>query len=75
MHHISLQGALWLLVRKGAEVNTQDRVGQTPLHVAAAKNATDCVKVLLPHLHNVNVADCFGRTALHHAAHNGHTEV
>lgn len=62
-------------MKKGAEVNAQDRIRQTPLHVAAANNAIDCVKVLLPHLNDVNVADCFGRTALHHAAHSGHIEV
>lgn len=51
------------------------RLWQTPLHVAAAHDAYNCVERLLSVVPNPNVTDRSGRTALHHAAYNGHTFV
>ena len=34
-----------------------------------------CAELLIPHLPNINVADRPGKTPLHHAAINGHSEV
>lgn len=70
-----MQRSVELLLRKGAEVNAQDRFCQTALHVAAASRAIKCVDILIPYVNSLNVADRFGRTAVHHAVHSGHAEV
>nr|XP_015199568.1 PREDICTED: LOW QUALITY PROTEIN: serine/threonine-protein phosphatase 6 regulatory ankyrin repeat subunit C [Lepisosteus oculatus] len=72
---LSVQKAVSLLLRQGAEINARDKFWQTPLHVAAANRATKCAEALIPLLNSVNVADRTGRTALHHAAHSGHVEM
>lgn len=64
-----------MLIRHSADVNARDKNWQTPLHVAAANKALRCAEVIIPLLSSVNVSDRGGRTALHHAALNGHTEV
>lgn len=71
----SLQRAVSLLLRRGAEANARDKFWQTPLHVASANRATRCAEALLSHLSNLNIADRTGRTALHHAAQSGFQEV
>lgn len=71
----SLQRAVGLLLRRGADANTRDKFWQTPLHVAAANRATRCAEALLTQLSNLNMADRTGRTALHHAAQSGFQEV
>lgn len=43
--------------------------------MAAANKAVKCAEVIIPLLSSVNVSDRGGRTALHHAALNGHVEV
>ena len=60
-----------VLLRHQANVNARDKHWQTPVHVGAAADAVKCLKLLVPVL-NVNVTDRAGRTALHHAAFNGH---
>jgi len=64
-----------LLVRYKADVNAQSVERQTPLHVVAANNSLDSLLCLLPFIDDVDVADSAGRTALHHAAYNGHSQV
>lgn len=64
-----------LLLYHQADITARDRQWQTPLHIAAANNAVDCILLLLNHVPNINVTDRLGRTALHHAAINGHHDV
>lgn len=64
-----------MLIRHSADVNARDKNWQTPLHVASANKALRCAEVIIPLLSSVNVSDRGGRTALHHAALNGHKEV
>lgn len=63
------------MIKHSADVNARDKNWQTPLHVAAANKAVKCAEVIIPLLSSVNVSDRGGRTALHHAALNGHMEV
>ena len=75
MFSINLQETVEILLRHQADVNARDKNWQTPLHVAAANNAVKCADYLIPLLTNVNVSDRAGRTSLHHASFNGHSEV
>ena len=56
------------LIDAGADLDEQDRMGHTPLHVAAAESQTACVEMLLRQGADVNAA-CgpgqFEQTALH----------
>ena len=62
------------LIIAGADPNTTDYKGETPLHEAARRGRDACVRVLIeagggP---NVTASDYFGRTPLHEAALHGH---
>ncbi|KAG7268230.1 hypothetical protein CRUP_033879 [Coryphaenoides rupestris] len=67
--------AVRVLIRHSADVNARDKRWQTPLHVAAARDARRCAALLAPLLCSVNVSDRGGRSALHHAALNGHAQL
>ncbi|WP_257295167.1 ankyrin repeat domain-containing protein [Endozoicomonas sp. YOMI1] len=57
------------LIDSHADANTTDKKGRTPLHIAAAKSRTKCLKKLIKTGGvNINIADKFGWTALHLAA-------
>lgn len=64
-----------MLIKHSADVNARDKNWQTPLHVAAANKSIRCAELIIPMLTSVNVSERGGRTALHHAALNGHIEV
>lgn len=64
-----------MLLSQGSEVETQARLGQTALHVAASNRALRCAETLVPLMRDINITDRNGRTALHHAAYIGDTEV
>lgn len=64
-----------MLLRHESDANARDKNWQTPLLIAASRNAIKCVEFLLTFVSNINVADRGGRTALHHAAFNGHMEA
>lgn len=57
------------LLEAGIDAN-QYGASESPLHVAAALNQHDDVKLLLEHHADVTLTDAMGRTALHHAAAN-----
>ena len=54
-----------LLLDAGAEVNVQDNeFGQTPIFIAAQKNYTDLVSLLVAHRADANIKDIHGETAI-----------
>jgi ankyrin repeat protein len=55
------------LLDLGADVNSQDNLGLTPLHVAASRQDKEIVTLLLAHDAKVNVKDKAERTPLHYA--------
>ena len=63
------------LIEKGADVNTENDWGCTPLHYAADSGYVDIAKLLIEHGADVNAKDSDGWTPLHYALKNGHTDV
>lgn len=57
------------LIEKGAEINSKDKTGQTPLFYAAVANHADNVKLLVEKGAEVNAVDDDGETALHKTLH------
>lgn len=65
-----------LLLERGAEVNSRDQDGQTPLSWAAEKGRESVVQVLLENRAGINSKDNnYGRTPLSWAAEKGHEAV
>ena len=69
-----VQGA-GLLLDRGANPNTSDESGNTPLHDAALRGNQDMVRLLMDKGANPNVVGEKGKTPLHLAAKNGHMDV
>jgi ankyrin repeat protein len=59
----------------GADPDTEDRHGETPLVVATARGDDDIVRLLLSYGAEVNVTDRQGRSAVRVALDEGHAEV
>ena len=55
------------LLDLGADVNVQDKLGLTPLHIAASRQDKEIVAFLLAHNAKVNVQDKAQRLPLHYA--------
>jgi hypothetical protein len=63
------------LLREGANVNTRDEHGFTPLHYAAFSRDADVARLLLEHGADANAKGEGGVTPLHHAAIIGNADV
>ena len=59
----------------GADVNTRDDKGSTPLYLAAENGRLQVVRMLIEHGANVGAEDNQGKTPLHGAAEYGMVEV
>src|SRR5579862_5416564 len=57
-----------LLLKKGADPNSKDRMGRTPLHHAVEGDHTSIIKLLLQSGGKPDIKDEDGSTALHDAA-------
>ena len=64
-----------LLLEKGANINTKDSEGWTPLHHAARSGNEEIIKLLLERGANVNATNNNGTTALMSAAWRGYVEI
>jgi ankyrin repeat protein len=60
-----------LLLRYGADVNSEDKNRESPLQLAASSGRSATVKALLDNGANIDTADCVGWSALHGAVNIG----
>jgi hypothetical protein len=67
--------ALYLLVRRGADVNAADRDGRRALSYAAESGHVEVVRALAELGAEINDVDSAGRTALSYAEVNGHIDI
>jgi len=72
---LGLTSIVQWIIDAGADVNTQNRVGWTPLIFASYNGHKDVVKLLLDNGADVNAKTNIGLTALMWASHNGHKDV
>eukprot|EP00961_Rhodomonas_salina_P225929 3054519-Rhodomonas_salina.1 len=61
-----------ILVREGADINSDDKDGQTALHWACLKGRTKAVAALIDAKADINVQDKWGFTGVMRAAQGGH---
>ncbi|XP_065197625.1 ankyrin repeat, PH and SEC7 domain containing protein secG-like [Sycon ciliatum] len=64
-----------LLIKKGVDVNVQDKYGRTPFHMAAMKGHVSILEYLLSAGHPLEAKDSTGSTPFHFAAYGGHVSV
>lgn len=64
-----------LLLDAGADVNSRNQEGETPLHQAAEDYDKQVAQLLIDHGANVDASNNFGQTPLHAAAMHGAFEV
>ena len=60
--------AVGILMQSGASADNRNKNWETPWHIASAHGAVSCLQKLLPQVHNKNIQDRSGRSALHLAA-------
>ena len=63
------------LIEHGADVNTIDNAGYTPLHVASYQGHTGIVKYLVKHGANVTAKNNMKETPLDVSVKRGHLEI
>ncbi len=78
LHRSAMRGetsAIEMLLKLGADVNSPDQHGKTPLHDACLKGHVDSARLLLDRGAKIGARDEDGATPLHDAALGGNTKV
>jgi ankyrin repeat protein len=79
LHYAAANGhvkTVKFLLKNGAEVNSTDELGFTPLRLAISNNHQNIIEALLDEKStDPNISDIFGLTALHVAAENGNNKT
>ncbi|EAX92282.1 ankyrin repeat protein, putative [Trichomonas vaginalis G3] len=63
-----LSSLLEYFISNGADINSNDEYGCTPLHYAARENSKETAEILISNGANINAKDEYGCTPLHYAA-------
>jgi len=63
------------LLEDGADINTTDELGESPLHIAAVNGHLQAATLLVAKAADVNAGDVRGLTPLHAAAWSGSSEI
>ncbi|UCD81642.1 MAG: ankyrin repeat domain-containing protein [Desulfobacterales bacterium] len=63
------------LLDAGADVNTTDELGETPLHIAAVRGYSQAASLLIAEGADINAGDVRGLTPVHAAAWGGNNEI
>ncbi len=64
-----------LLIENGAQLNAQDKVKLTPLHLACERGAIKIAQLLIEKGADISARDIVGYTPLHIACEEGHVEI
>ena len=78
IHAAALEGNIEAVkqhLASGADVNTKDSIGTTPLFLAVIKGQKETVELLIAEGADVNAKHMGGWTPLHRASGNGHKEI
>mmetsp|Transcript_10222 Transcript_10222/g.17547 ORF Transcript_10222/g.17547 Transcript_10222/m.17547 type:complete len:131 (+) Transcript_10222:465-857(+) len=67
--------AAWIVLDRGANVNTEIHNGSTPLMVASQRGNVQLVSLLLSRKANIHATSAFGKTALDYAEKRNHDHV
>ncbi|MBN8828280.1 MAG: ankyrin repeat domain-containing protein [Sphingobacteriia bacterium] len=73
--NVSNPDLIKFFINNGADINAQDKLANTSLHVYVNKECLECVKIILDHNPKLNLQDKYGRTPLHVAAKYGLIEI
>jgi ankyrin repeat protein len=68
-------GAIEMMLKMGAEVDSRDKDRKTPLHDACLKGHVETARLLLDHGAKIDARDHDGVTPLHDAALGGHAKM
>lgn len=63
------------VIEAGADVNAEDRLSDTPLHIVSVFNSMKVAELLIANGANLSALDDIGETPLHHAAEFGKPEI
>ena len=66
---------VWLLIKQGANVNTQSSGGKSLLHLAAQNKVAEMTKLLIKNGADINSKDTYGHTPMHIAAMKNQAKV
>lgn len=73
--HLRYHQVLEVLLQSGANVNTSDVCGLSPLHRASVSGYIDIAEILTQKSAGLNIKSVAGETPLHCASRNGHLRV
>ena len=62
-------------LKRGADVNAEDKASERPFYEAATWGETNAIKAIVDSLSDIDDDNTWGRTALHAAAWQGHKEI